>query len=370
MSGILNAVLLGVLLTPSFCLAAKSTAWPESLRQTPATQALVAFAFPKPSEGHTQPQTDAVLIVKDGQIIFERYANGYHRNLRHIAWSVTKSLTNAVLGLAVKDKLLALEDSICKHLKVPHKDWCSIRVVDVAGHTSGIKWSEMYEESEDPLESSVLQMLYGAGNENIVQYLYEIRTLTEKPGTKWRYSSGDSNLLMGVIRNAYGKTPIVDVIRDRLQKPLGMTRLKWETDSTGLPIASSYSYATARDMARFGQLFLQDGVWQGEQILPTGWVARSTQVVPAAHNTPQPYYPKRAPDVYGLHWWLNHPLPKQKLPPPWPATRSTTFAAMGHWGQLIFVVPDKNIVAVRFGNDRHERLDPNRFIQLVEAVAE
>lgn len=335
-----------------------------------AAQALEAFAFEFPKDNPEKLQTNALLVLHRGEVIFEKYNGDFRASSRHLAWSVTKSLLNGILGAMVSDGWVKLQDTICKYYEVPHPNYCAISIEHLARHSSGLDWRETYEDDEQPKDSSIIALLYGEGIYDMAKFVLQHHKLKHTPGTKWRYSSGDSNLLASVLAKAMSNHAAKDYPFTRLFHPLGMESLLFERDARGVIVGSSYSYLTARDLARFGQLFLARGRWQGTQILPESWIDYSLTLAPAMKSTPQKIKAGRNPDAYGAHWWLNKPIPEQKLKAPWPGISERAFAALGHWGQYLLVNPEKELVIVRFGNDRGGRLDIEKLFALAAELAE
>lgn len=160
------------------------------------------------------------------------------------------------------------------------------------------------------------------------------------PDECWSYSSGTSNLVARIVRRAVEEAgeDVPGFPRRELFDPLGVTSAVIETDASGTWVGSSFSLATARDWARLGQLYLQDGVWKGRRILPEGWVDYSV--------TPTP----KAPDgIYGAHFWLNAGAPGDASSRPWPDLPSDLYRMSGYQGQSVVVVPSREAVIVRLG---------------------
>ncbi|MCA9710871.1 MAG: serine hydrolase, partial [Myxococcales bacterium] len=191
------------------------------------------------------------------------------------------------------------------------------------------------------------------------------------PGTLYRYSSGDSVLLSAVLAGAL-PPDLHDTFPQRfLFGPLGMRSAVFEQDRAGTFVGSSYVYATPRDMARFGTLYLHDGCWDGERVLPEGWVARSTEVNPVFVVEASYEWSRDGDAVPGRHWWTNHPVPDLGIDSVWPSVPPDAFQAAGHWGQSITVVPSEQLVVVRTADDREPgALDEDRFLSLALAVAQ
>jgi CubicO group peptidase (beta-lactamase class C family) len=342
-----------------------------------AVEALERYAFPPRAPGRKGIRTDGLVIARGGVIVHERYAEGYGPASPHVAWSCTKSLTSALAGVALARGTLGLDDSICRHLSQPApqldftvgqleqlRPHCDVSVRHLLQLASGLDWNESYE-GMNLQGSSVLAMLYGVGRADMAGFVRSHPSVAP-PGTRWNYSSGDSVLLSAVVRSALEPSLGKDWPGAALFEPLGMRSATLERDAAGTPVGSSFLHATPRDLARFGLLYLADGCWQGRRILPEGYVAASTAVSapsrsPAAH--------RQAGDVYGLGWWLNRPVAELGQPAPWPGVPEDAFAARGHWGQLVAVIPSLGLVVVRTGDDREQgAFDVARFLALAVAA--
>jgi CubicO group peptidase (beta-lactamase class C family) len=194
-----------------------------------------------------------------------------------------------------------------------------------------------FDEGMASPRSDVMRMLFQRGD---AAGFAAAKPLAHAPGTRWQYSSATTNILARVMRHvlqddeAYLAFP-----RRALFDPIGMEGTVMETDAAGTFIGSSYMHATARDWARFGQLYLQDGIWAGERVLPKGWVAYTTTTAPSGGAR-----------RYGAHFWLDVPGefagPNRGLP-------VGTFHATGHEGQFVTIVPSHDAVIVRLGRTRH-----------------
>jgi len=211
----------------------------------------------------------------------------------------------------------------------------------------------------------VLAMLYGVGRKDAVGFITSHR-LRDAPGTSWDYSTGDATLLAAVIAAAMRPGFGEDHAHDTLFTPIGMQSAVLERDPRGNPYGGSYLFATLQDMARFGYLYLNDGCWDGQRLLPDGWVASSTVVAPAFRSNPI----RKEAEPNGWLWWLNQAVPEQGIATlPWPDVPGDAYAALGHWGQKIAVVPSQDLVVVRTGDDRNASMDTNRLISLSMEVA-
>ncbi len=328
-----------------------------TLKLEAAELTLESYAFNKEAKF----QTDGLLIVKDGQVIFEKYAHGFTQDKPHLLWSVSKSFASALIGIATKKGILSTET--LAHTLEPllnRPKASTIRVKDLLQMSSGIDWNEGYEGN--PLTSNVVPMLYLEGQRDMARYTADQKIKTS-PGERFNYSSGETNLLCHLLRRAikdderYHNFPW-----DELFAPLGITSATWERDGAGNFVCSSYLYMTPRDAARFGELYLKDGIWEGEEILPRGWVAATGEIAPAFLKTKLKGFADR--ESYGLGWWLNHDLPTKELIRPFPSAPENTLLAEGHHGQLVVVIPDLNAVIVRTGEDKDEKIDTDTLLKL------
>jgi len=311
-----------------------------------------AFAEPDPARLR---RTRAVVIVYQGRIIAERYAQGFSQNTPLIGWSMTKSVINALIGILVGEKKLSLEDrDLLPEWRKPGDPRRAITLDHLLRMSSGLEFSEEYTH---PLKDVVFMLL---GRGNMAVYAADKR-LEAKPGSKWHYSSGTTNIISRIIRNAIRGTE-ADYFafpRQALFDRISMGSAIIELDAAGTFVGSSFMYATARDWARFGLLYLQDGIWQGKRILPEGWVNYSV--------TPAPSAPL---GEYGAHFWLKVPPPFRSRISPAPLLPADTFFAAGYEGQFVTVIPSRKLVVVRLGLTRIEgSWDQESFIaQILEAI--
>lgn len=279
-------------------------------------------------------RTRAVVILHKGKIIAERYSDEVDKDTPMLGWSMTKSVMNALVGILVKRGDMTLDSSIGqKAWSSPNDPRQSITVRHLLNMTSGLKFNE---EMTDPL-ADVSRMILQ--EPNMAEFSANM-PLEVEPGSQWNYSSGNSILLSDYIRRVLGDDEYFLLPEKYLFEPLQMTRSIIESDASGTLVGSSYMYATAREWAKFGLLYLQNGIWQGEQLFPDDWL--DFTLAPA---------PSIAEKNYGAHFWLDLPqayrgadeidLPKG------------TFHAIGHEGQFITVVPSHDVVIVRLGKTRY-----------------
>ena len=311
--------------------------WPHDDWQTsdpaPGTDAdgigrLLDRAFAQPPE---LGLTLAVVAVQGGTVVAERYADDAGPDSTFISWSMAKSMTQALVGMLVGDGRLDI-DAPADVPEWQHDGRARITVRALLDMCSGLEFCEDYVDAGS---SHVIEMLFGAGMADHATYAASFPLVAE-PGTVWNYSSGTTNIVARIAGRAIGtgREDTERYLRDRLVGPLGMRSTTPKFDDAGTFVGSSYVYATARDFARFGYLYLHDGVWDGTRLLPDGWVdAARTPVGPAV-----------GPDErhgYGAHWWLWRHDP-------------TVLAACGYEAQRIIVDPARDLVLVRLGKSPAE----------------
>ena len=307
----------------------------------------------------------ALVVQHRGRVVHERYGaqpdtifgpgGPVDADTTLISWSMAKSITHALVGIAAADGLLDVA------APAPVPEWAgteraSIRLQDLLDMRSGLEFVEDYVDEQT---SHCLEMLYGAGKEDMAAYAASQQLLHE-PGTVWNYSSGSTNIicralgraLAGDVSAAATQTAMEQFISDRLFGPIGMTSATARFDPAGTFVGSSYVYATARDFARFGQLYLQDGMWTGEdgvarRVLPAGWRDHAATFV--AHDDDFDY---------GRHWWLWRDVPG-------------AIGCHGYEGQYIVVVPDRELVVVHLGKSPVDQRAPlnERLTAIIEAFA-
>ncbi|MDA8016454.1 MAG: beta-lactamase family protein [Thermoanaerobaculia bacterium] len=295
----------------------------------------VAVAFGEPDPLRLR-NTRAFVVMHHGEVVAERYAEGFTASSRFPGWSMTKSVTNALVGLLVQDGKLDVQDP------APVSEWrndsrSAITLDQLLRMSSGLRFNEDYGMVTD-----VTRMLFVESDAGA----FAARSpLAHPPDQVWDYSSGTTNIVTRIVRDHSEGDP--SFARRRLFGPLGMDSAVIELDAAGTYLGSSFLYATARDWGRFGQLFLQDGVWNGERLLPEGWVAYSTTPTPQASQ-----------GRYGSQWWLNHGTPGRPEDRAFPLLPADAYWADGYDGQMVMVVPSRDAVVVRLGLTKDESAYP------------
>jgi CubicO group peptidase (beta-lactamase class C family) len=315
-----------------------SREWPEGEAAPPsppppAVARAIARAFEEPGPPHPLRRTKAVVVVRDGHLVAERYAQGVDPEAPLLSWSMAKSVTMALVGALVRDGRLAIADPApVPEWREPGDPRGAITLDLLLRMSSGLAFDEHYGATND-----VSRMLFTQPDTGAFAAAFP---LAAPPGSVWSYSSGTANIVARVVRDVFGGdlAAMVRFARERLFDPAGMTSAMLEPDASGTFIGSSFAYMTARDWARFGELFRQGGVWDGRRLLPEGWVRYAT--------TPTPKAPL---GQYGAHWWLDAGEPGAPEHRAWPSLPPETYAARGHSGQWVVVVPSARLVVVRLG---------------------
>ena len=313
--------------------------WPRVSSKNMAIKTAIDKAFEE-KDPKKPLRTRAVVVLQNGQLIAERYATGISAQTPLIGWSMTKSVTNAMIGLLVKDGKLDI------HRPAPLVEWQAderknISIDHLLRMSSGLDWDEDYSQP-----SPATEMLFRTKNAG--QYALEVKA-KYAPDEKWYYSSGSSNILQEIIRRQFKSAEAyLGFPHERLFRKIGMHSAIMEPDASGTYVGSSFMFATARDWAKFGQLYLQDGIWNGERLLPEGWVAYSAKETP--HSDGQ----------YAAHFWLFH---KNNQYP------ADVFHAVGFEGQYVTIVPSKKLVIVRLGCTPGDNFDQSALVKaIIKAV--
>ncbi|MCC5948989.1 MAG: serine hydrolase [Nitriliruptoraceae bacterium] len=294
---------------------------------TTVLEAAVALAFTEDDPDGRARNTRAVVVAHRGELIAERYGAGFDADTRLLGWSMGKSVASALAGRAAHlGTLQTTDDDLRPELWGSDDPRAAITVEQLLAMTDGLAFEEVYDPDTD-----ATRMLFLPGDTG--RYAAQL-PLDHEPGTTWDYSSGTTNILCDVVQDALAAGP--ELAEELLFEPLGMRSAVLEADASGGLVCSSFAYATARDWARFGQLYLDDGVWREQRLLPEGWVeASTTPIEQASEATP-----------YGWQWWLNASPDGQLRMADVPAD---AYWASGNEGQQVVVIPSEELVVIRLG---------------------
>lgn len=284
--------------------------------------------------------TYALLLVHRGQLVREVYRGALthrdgsvesvteHTRLR--SWSVAKSILHALVGTLVGEGRLSLHD------RAPIDEWSgrddprrAITLEHLLTMRDGLRWSEVYDASNP---SDVVEMLFGSARDDVAAYAID-RPLEHEPGTCFNYSSGTSNVVSAVVRRTVEPAETYAAFARRVLDAMGLRGARPVFDAAGTFVASSYVFATARDFARLGLLYLRDGIRDGQRVLPVGWVDHARRI--RSRDPTEDRY-------YGAHWWAT-------------PDDHGTFWASGYAGQSVLVSPGLDLVAVRLGESEQSQ---------------
>lgn len=267
-------------------------------------------------------KTRSVLVIYKDVVIVEKYSDGFDENSKLLGWSMTKSILSTIFGV------LEHQHKININKRAPIASWQSDERKNITIHNllqmnSGLEWDENYATISD-----ATKMLFLDRDMTKTQ---EEKQLVGKPNASWNYSSGTSNLLSGILRKQF-KThqEYLDYWYSNLIDKIGMNSMVLEADLSGNYVGSSYSWATTRDWAKFGLLYLHNGNWNGTPLFTKQWVDYITEPTPASKGG------------YGAHFWLNKGGKLKDIP-------KNMYYAKGFQGQRVYVLPDQEMVVVRMG---------------------
>jgi CubicO group peptidase (beta-lactamase class C family) len=319
-------------------LSQDSVRWPNGNRLPDSVHSGIDYSRIEKAISKAFEETDAekpknthgIVVVYDGQLIGEKYAKGFNQHSKLMGWSMTKSITSALIGILVKEGKLKVEEA------APVAEWQEDERKKITLHnllqaSSGLDWSETYFNPFEDFHQMFIKSDDKGG------YAAN-RPLKYEPNTHFQYSSGTSNILSRMIRQQTGDSLYYAFAPEKLFYKIGMYNTVIEPDASGTYVGSSYGFATARDWARFGMLYLNDGVWNGERILPEGWVTYTTTPATAAPM-----------GEYGAQWWLNAGAKENVASRKYPGLPTDTYWADGFEEQYVMVIPSKKLVAVRLG---------------------
>lgn len=274
--------------------------------------------------------TYALLVVKEGRLIYERYDAGASAFYLQYSWSMAKSITQALVGILVEQGRLDL------YAPAPVPEWQGdarrdITLDQLLRMSSGLAFNEEYTDGEI---SDVIPMLQFDGRHDTGAFA-AAKPLAHAPGRAWSYSSGTTNIICRILKQVVGggASGMLRFMNDELFEPIGIRTATPKFDTSGTFIGSSFLLAIPQDFARFGLLYLRGGNWDGKQIVPREWVDYAR--TPTFRDSEQ---------CYGAHWWMKPDDPR-------------IFYASGYDGQRIVCYPDKDLIIVRLGRTPVDEVD-------------
>ncbi|MEM8586281.1 MAG: serine hydrolase [Bacteroidota bacterium] len=290
----------------------------------------------------------ALLVIKDGQLLAESYAEGYDENSLLLGWSMTKSITGLLVGMA---GIPADQDHLFPEWE--NDDRAKITIDNLLTMSSGLKWSERYGAA-----THATYMLHRTPDFSA----YAIgQPKAAEPGEQFIYSSGTSNMLMHLFLERFPTYQDgIDFMYQRLFYAIGANSFRIETDQSGKPVGSSYGWATARDWAKVGQLVLQNGRWGSEQIVDSEWIDYLRQSV-CTRPTHRPEKAESEECNYGGHFWLKS-IEEPNMP-------DDAILMRGFQDQRVIILPTQNMVIVRLGHNKDKAFDFDGLMaRILEAI--
>ena len=277
----------------------------------------------------------AFVVLHKGIPVAEAYKPLLNKDTRFLSWSMAKSVINALVGIMVKDSVLYLEE---KEL-IP--EWSGdgrndITLNNLMQMQSGLEWNEDYGNRSD-----ITVMLHCVPD--FAEYAYT-KPLEYEPGTHWNYSGGTTNIVSYILRNQFDTDDAYYAFpHEKLFYRIGITDAIFEPDESGTLVGSSYLYMKARDYARFALLYIQDGIFDGNRILPEGWVDYVTTTASNSNGG------------YGSFFWLNQDGGIKSAP-------EDMYMCVGHDGQRIYIIPSLDLITVVLGYSPDDTMDFNQLL--------
>ena len=309
-------------------------------------------------EFFTETDTTALLVLKDGQMVLERYALTGGPDVHWISWSVSKSFVSALVGIAVHEgHIHNIEEAISDYIPVPKGSaYHGVSIKNVLQMSSGARWNEDYS---DP-SCDVFRLAAAMGGAMSLEEFVAGMATESPPGTVCRYNSGETQAL-GMLLAYATKRTLSDYMQEKLFEPLGMNAAGyWLVDKTGKEMSFAGLNLIARDFIKLGELYRNDGMWNGHQVVPSAWIKASI-TADAPHLVPgKPWLSDHTlPFGYGYQWWL-------------PAGQEGEFTALGIYNQVVYADRSRGVVIYKqsanraYGTSKDEAT--NREIETIEFV--
>ena len=303
--------------------------WPENLIEIDDEEfsTIINYTFSDDSYDELG-RTNALLIIQDGSIVYENYNSPITKDTKLVSYSMAKSYIGLLTGMMIdrgfiqsKDEtnLLPSWDDNRKNISIGH----------MLNMQSGLDYVEEYDLGG---RSDTLEMLFGQGRFDQAEFASSMKLKTPLPGMKYNYSTGETNIISQIIKTRLEAQGIeyLDFIKSNLIDKIGIKNSIFEFDNSGTFIGGSSIFANARDYARFGYLYLRDGLWDVERIVSKEWIDDTR--IPA----------KNSYQMYSNQFWMPHPAFTRGLP-------KDTYYAAGFGGQYILIIPSKDMIVVRLG---------------------
>lgn len=284
-----------------------------------------------------ETETSALLVLRDGEIRFEQYWRTGGRDVPWISMSVAKSFVATLVGIAVAEGSIGdVEDPISDYVPVePGSAYDGVAIRSVLQMSSGARWNEDYSDPDaDPLRLAAATSGTRGDHETIVATMER----DVEPDTVCRYNSCDTQALTSLLRHATGRH-LADYMQEKLCRPLGFQHTGyWVVDPAGAEMGYAGLNLVARDFARLGELYRQDGVWDGQRVVPTEWIRTSTTST-APHTRAGAVIGATAGEGYGYQWWL-------------PDGDRGEYLAAGVYNQYVYVDPISRVTVVKSSANR------------------
>ncbi len=306
----------------------------------------------------TDLQTDGLVVIQGGKLRYEWYDGAYTAQSPHCLWSASKAVASALVGIAIHSGNLSMQDKLSRFYPAAARNsgqpyeagYADIRVRDLLEMGADFEWNE--DNDGDLTGASELPMLYLGGQRDMATYAAHAPMGKDGPGNRWQYNSGATNILMGILQKVYGERLYAAMPWTELFDKLGMRPTVFETDPAGTFVGAAYVHTTPRSLAKLGYLYLNDGIWENHRILPEGWVRMARTLAPPVLAPGTLAEDIRAEGEFSAGFWLNQPIPQKGITAPLPNSPSDLFMAAGHFGQLLIVIPSRDLIIARTGHDR------------------
>lgn len=284
-----------------------------------------------------ETDTSGLLVLRDGEVVHERYALGSGPDTRWISWSVAKSFVSALVGIAVDEgRIRSIEEPITRYVpELAGSAYDGVAIRDVLQMSSGAAWNEDYGALDSDITRFGFAMAFGGSMDAFAATLVR----EHEPGTYNRYNSIDTQVLGMLLVRATGRS-LAALLEEKLWQPLHMEHdAYWLLDDAGMELALGGLNATLRDYARFGELYRNQGRFEGRQLVPASW-ARASVRADAPHLQPGENPQSEWILGYGYQWWL-------------PGVEPGEFSAIGVYNQFIYVSPRHGVVIAKTSANRH-----------------